>query len=129
MVDLPMQAEAPKLSTKPEKPPFLAKKNASARTSASKAKVTPDKSRSYGKDNNDWSTPLYQADSPGSQQVLPPQIQQKLRGSGASQEIPPAGNAKPTTKPGPKSFENFGAKSAPKKGGWNDNDIFGPTMK
>lgn len=129
MVALPMQTEAPKLTTKPEKPPFLAKKKASGRASVPKAKVTRDKSSSYGKDNNDWSTPLYQADSPGSQQVLPPQIQQKLQSREPSQEIPPAGNAKPTNKPVPKSLENFGIKSAPKKGGWNDNDVFGPTMK
>jgi len=127
-VDLPVQAEAPKhpLSTKPEKPQFLAKKKASARASLPKAKAANDKSRAFSKDKGDWSAPLYRADSPGNQQALPPpQIQQKLQGSAPSQDVTPTTNAKSANKPSPKSSGKFSGK----KGGWTDDDIFGPTMK
>jgi serine/threonine-protein kinase len=119
--NLPVPAESPKqqLSTKSEKPQILAKKRA-ARASMPKAKAMPQKGRWGAKDEGDWPPPPNQANSPGNQQALPP-APLKQQSSGPSRTLSPGSKARSAGKLSPKS--------SGKKGGWNDDDVFGPTMK
>lgn len=55
--------------------------------------------------------------------AMPKANTQKLQGNGPSQQVAPASHTKPA--PSPKSSRKFGGT----KGGWNDDNLFGPTMK
>jgi len=112
VVELPAQAESLKqrLATKPDKARLLAKKKAAKQAALPKASAARGKSQSISKSKNDWLPPSNQADSP--QQVLPPpQTPQKQQSGGPSPKASPA------------------RKSMGTKGGWSDEDVFGPTQK
>ena len=52
---------------------------------------------------------------------MPKANQQNLQVNGPSQQVAPARNTKPEGKSNRKSMGT--------KGGWNDSDVFGPTMR
>ena len=125
--NLPVPTEFPErmLSAKSEKTQILAKKKA-ARASMPKAKAMPPKNRWGAKDGGDWPPPPNQASSQDNQRALPPpQTMEKRQGSSPFQKVAPASSTKPANKPSPKSVE----KSPGVKGGWSDDDVFGPTRK